>query len=689
MTRDSRAKIRALALIASIGGASAACGTSSLPPHGEALFIVDTDLPVPSLAGRLRVDLYAEDGTWFESRDIGRSDPLDWPASFSVFSDDDSKKTRVLVRIRAYPEGVVRDYAGERFSARSDFQEPHVATSLAELCASAPDLPIGGRVKLRRGGTAITDFVADPSGSCVPPNAAGSIAARVTIAQKGTYLFDVADSFPYMVDSILFLRKVCADPSSQIACTAEPMSPGYTSGHFPRFQSSLEPGTYFLVTGGLQPNFPADITLEALAIDDPQSIGGASGNAAAPPPTPRLLQAGANGGPVDVTPSTEPLPSAAVDRLVLVELTPGARGAARVTLRGACSGTMAKLGAAQGAIDPTNATTCVDTENVRVAVSPIELGADLTIPRASEQGAFGKTDPCAPSEQTNADVVCVPGGAFLFGGPDGNPNGFGLYPSVPQRTAVMPKLFIDKREITVAKMRAAIAAGLPADSRALFVNDGPFWKSLDDPFANACSYSSTPMGREQLGVSCVSWRLARAYCQSVGGDLPTEAQWEYVASAAGRPFKTLYPWGNDEPTCARTPYDRLDQAGDPSDCALTLKVAPGPVALATGAAIDGTTSDVTPLGVVDMAGGLSEWVLDSAAPYDGACWGAASLTSPRCWEENATHRVIRGMSWADEVMTPASVRTAIPGEEGGAGITLGAPPDSGTGFRCVYTGAPK
>jgi formylglycine-generating enzyme required for sulfatase activity len=689
MTRRARASLRLVAIVATMAGVSFACSSSSLPPHGEALFIVDTDLPVPSLAGRLRVDLYSEDGTWFESRDVGRSDPLDCPASFSVFSDDDSKKTRVLVRIRAYPEGVVRDYAGEHYAARPEFHEPHVATSVDDLCASAADLPIGGRVKIRRGGTAITDFVADPSGSCAPPNAAGSVATRVTIATKGTYLFDVADSFPYTVDYVLFLRKACADSSSQVACTSEPMSPGDSSGHFPRFQKSLDPGTYFLVTGGLQPNFPADVTLEALSIDDPQPTGGETGNSASPSPTPRLVHVGPNGAPVDVTPSTEPLPSATVDRLVLVELTPGTRGAARVTLRGACSGTMAMLGTTAGTIDPNVATTCVDTENVRVAVTPLNLDPDLTVASTSEQGAFGKSDPCAPSEQSSAEVVCVPGGAFLFGGRDGNPNATDIYPSVPQRTVVMPKLFIDKHETTVAQMRAAIAHGLPTDSRALYVNDGAFWKSTSDPIADACTYSTTPMGREELGVNCVSWRLARAYCQSRGGDLPTEAQWEYVASAAGRPFKALYPWGNDDPTCARAAYDRLEQPGDPTDCALTLNLMPGPVAPTTDDGHDGKPGDVTPIGVVGMAGGVSEWVLDSAAPFDGPCWRSQPLTSPRCWEENATHRSVRGASWGDGLLPPMSVRTAIPGEQGSAGITLAAPPDPAIGIRCVYAGAPK
>src|SRR3954469_17137162 len=102
---------------------------------GEALIVVDTDLPVPQLVGRLRVDLHAPDGTWFESRDIARPDPRDWPVSFSVYSDDPLDDKLVSIRLRAYPEGHVRDYRGERFRERPAFVEPFVAGSVAELCA--------------------------------------------------------------------------------------------------------------------------------------------------------------------------------------------------------------------------------------------------------------------------------------------------------------------------------------------------------------------------------------------------------------------------------------------------------------------------------------------------------------------------------------------------------------------------
>ena len=87
------------------------CTTQALPPLAEAVVVVDTDLPVPRVAAALRVDTYAEDGTWLESRDIDRPDPRDWPVSFSVQAADDSKDRNVLVRLRAH-RGQGRDVVG-------------------------------------------------------------------------------------------------------------------------------------------------------------------------------------------------------------------------------------------------------------------------------------------------------------------------------------------------------------------------------------------------------------------------------------------------------------------------------------------------------------------------------------------------------------------------------------------------
>ena len=51
-------------------------------------------------------------------------------------------------------------------------------------------------------------------------------------------------------------------------------------------------------------------------------------------------------------------------------------------------------------------------------------------------------------------------------------------------------------------------------------------------------------GRDQHPVTCVDWSQSRAYCQWRGGDLPTEAQWEFAAR--GTEART-FPWGESAP----------------------------------------------------------------------------------------------------------------------------------------------
>jgi formylglycine-generating enzyme required for sulfatase activity len=43
-------------------------------------------------------------------------------------------------------------------------------------------------------------------------------------------------------------------------------------------------------------------------------------------------------------------------------------------------------------------------------------------------------------------------------------------------------------------------------------------------------------------ITNVSWNIARQYCQSVGGRLPNEHEWEYVARSGLEDCN--YPWGN-------------------------------------------------------------------------------------------------------------------------------------------------
>jgi formylglycine-generating enzyme required for sulfatase activity len=664
----------------------AACGgaTKDLPPHGEVLVAVDTDLPVPTLAARLRVDLYSEDGRWFESRDIGRGDPRDWPATFSVFSDDDTKEKRVLVRLRVYPEGITRDYHGERFEARPEFREPPSAHSIAELCADPPELGFGSRITLRAGTTPVTDIV--KSLGCSTSAKGGAVAATVNVATKGRYRFYVADLSPYGAYVSLSLRKQsCADASAQVMCQEEPFHAGsvYTPGHFPRFDVELDPGPYFLVATTIDTPSPVDVTLEGMAIDAP--LPPRDPLTAENRPDPELPRLARDDGR-DETPALEPLPSASIDRLLSVRLLPGSRRSTRVTLTGACAGTMARLGREPTHPDLSTAQTCIDHENARAAVPEAVLEEGIVRPTGSVQGTFGRAAPCESGGRE--DVACVPGGPFLLGsrlvtlllGTDGT--------AVPERIAAVSKFWIDRREVSVARFRAALARGFAFDPEDLNVNDASF----PDPtsfagfdFARWCSWSTTPREREDYPLSCINWRLARAFCRFEGGDLPTEAQWEYAAGTAGRAAPTAYAWGDGEPTCDVAVLGRLATPTDKGFCGVDAngKKVYGPLPVSGSPA-----ADTTPLGIRGLGGNIQEWTLDSGASYAGECWRATSVVDPVCWEEEAPFRVARGGCWVSDGESNAN-RRQLPAGIVANGIPNVTVPVATVGFRCAYAEAPR
>jgi formylglycine-generating enzyme required for sulfatase activity len=477
---------------------AAGCQASSLPPLPEVVVEVDTDLPVPLAMARLRVDLYADDGTWFESADFSRPDPRDWPVSFSVYSDEAEarRSRRVWVRLRGYLDGHVRDYRGER---------PHVW--------GAPD-------------------------------------------SEGT------------------------------------------------------PGA-----------------------------------------APRLLR-----GAADVTPASEPEPLLTVDRLVQVELEPDTKSRTQIVLRGACLGTSAVFGSDPAKLVEGEAESCVDREKAREKVRVLAPGPSV---QSSLQGSW-LSDPSCPAAGARA---CIPGGATILGTRD-------LISSIevaaqPVRAFGIRRFWLDREEVSVARFRDALAAGFSPPVMPLS-NEGP----LGAKGTAACTFSAAPLDRERWALNCVEWATARAFCQLVGGDLPTEAQWEHAATVAGHASKTAYPWGNEAPDCDRAAYGRVVAGGAVGECLDKGALPPPP---------EDSARDVSPNAVVGLAAGLSEWVLDAPRPYADPCWLDAPLVDPRCGDPDQASdaRSIRGANYVLPEMVQMTTRF----------LDSALAPSSPLGFRCAYAEA--
>jgi formylglycine-generating enzyme required for sulfatase activity len=340
---------------------------------------------------------------------------------------------------------------------------------------------------------------------------------------------------------------------------------------------------------------------------------------------------------------------------------------------------MAKLGRDARRPDLATAESCIDRESQRAGVTETPLEDEMSRTFPSVQGSFGKGDAC-PEANADAPWVCVPGGALVLGS---RALSFGTSTraaSTPERTAVVSRFWMDRNEVTVARVRAAVARGFLLDPTAIAANNRSF-PPTGGAFDEYCSWSTTPRDRENYAVTCVNWEVARAFCRNEGGELPTETQWEYAAAVAGHRHKSFYPWGDDEPGCDRAVIGRgLTRFGDRSCVRGDVKAGPQPVEA-------NAATDVTPLGIVGLGGGVQEWTLDSGQSYEGACWDATPMFDPACREEAAPMRTVRGGNWAGRAGNSAE-RVHLPPGMAAFGIPDTASGYPTVGFRCVYRARP-
>lgn len=579
--------------------------TAAPPPYGETVIVVDTDVPVPLMVSRLRVDLFTEDGRWFDSRDLPARSDRDWPLSFSVWSDRERGTSVVRARLRAYPEARTRPYLGERFLPKPTWAAATAPRDAVAMCASPVAIEVDRLATLRTGPDAFF------SARCGDEVLSGSaVAARFELARRTRLRFGTVKRRPYGPTRLL-VRRSCSDPASTILCT---------SGG----EQVLDPGTYDLVALAHDTEWTfrwgdAEVLVAEFDRWD-EIVRGAS-----PVPDddqPRLSRAGG-----DATPSTEPLPDTAIDRLLEVPVRAGERATARVVLHGACAGTMANLA---------ERSTCIEREGVLEPLRPHTLEPfEARHARPGAAAGFMPGTSCA--REIGPDRVCMPGGAFLLGTREPTP---GALFSSPERPVRVEPFVIDRTEMSWKRLGALIAGGLPA------------------PDAGDCPGA---IG-DSLPVTCVSWAYARSACRAAGGDLPTEAEWEWAATANGdRRFKRRFPWGDfEDEGCTSANVDTCpgDLEGvDPVD----------------GAPWAG--SDRTPFGVVGMLGNVSEWVIDASSTFHALPWRAAPVTGARIDDPDAPLHVVRGLAFDNK----APARDLFSRGEAPSAQRLPT-----VGFRCAY-----
>lgn len=363
-----------------------------------------------------------------------------------------------------------------------------------------------------------------------------------------------------------------------------------------------------------------------------------------------------------------PNPGVTIDRLVRISVAPNVVTNAHVTLRGECFGTPVDLAAR---------TSCIST--TRELESPAVEQTTDDGPRKSVNGTFAVA-PCTAKTRDHVDGIyqdeeCLPGGAFLFGNRE--VIGSGSESGLPERVVVVSPIRMDRFEVTVGRWRDAVARGFVAPGKTPASNNGPVGSTAQDN--TGCTYSDAPMGRESYPLNCVTVGGARAFCKWAGGELTSEAQWEYAAQVVGRVRKSAFPWGDDFPDCDRAVYARtIDVGAEGRACLPGHKGGPAPVDTSG----DTTSPDDPMRGIIGLGGNVNEFMLDAHASLSSACWTDAPLRDPVCLDDTLPV-TLRGGFWGG---TYFDVRGSNRGYEGPPVNLVATGYVPYTGFRCVRPG---
>jgi serine/threonine-protein kinase len=216
--------------------------------------------------------------------------------------------------------------------------------------------------------------------------------------------------------------------------------------------------------------------------------------------------------------------------------------------------------------------------------------------KAEPRAAGAVTHSSVPTRSVvteTGEMLLVEAGEFRMGNDRGRSalKG-GLQNEAPEHSVHVRAFYIDKFEVTNRHYRRFCET----TGRHLSPNPAGFQHYIDRP---------------DYPVMNVSWEDAKAFAAWAGKRLPTEAEWERAARGSD---SRLYPWGNDY----RPGRANLQDAGS------LPQIAP----------VGSFKEDVSPLGVMDLAGNVFEWVEDRYALYPG--------NPGRLADSERLQRVIRG-----------------------------------------------
>jgi formylglycine-generating enzyme required for sulfatase activity len=256
-----------------------------------------------------------------------------------------------------------------------------------------------------------------------------------------------------------------------------------------------------------------------------------------------------------------------------------------------------------------------------------------------EQTAGGLGTATGTADCDESGVCEIPAGDAWIGDDD---------PAHPDRCPAhqvwLSAFAIDQTEVTLQAWQICVADGGCAAPEA------------------RCETESDVQDPEQVPVTCVNWEAAVGYCESVGGRLPTEAEWEKAARGTEG---ADWPWGPIPPNCNDANFRFVS-----SYCEFGV--------VEVGSRERGRSA----FGLYDVSGNAWEWVADH---YDAGRYADAPSSDPQGPEscrddvdaepETCVARVLRGGAFnTTEDTTRGATRSSGPPEL----------QEDNIGFRCAY-----
>ena len=252
-----------------------------------------------------------------------------------------------------------------------------------------------------------------------------------------------------------------------------------------------------------------------------------------------------------------------------------------------------------------NTTSGKITPTIRITRLPSKTSAQINTPTTLPLEGDVKI-----STADQMRMVFIPEGEFLMGSSRNDPY-YGnekFMDEIPQHEVFLNGFWISETEITnrmfqlfVDDTRYVTSAEEIGKGYITRLEQDGSWETAGASWRNPYGGGSSINGMKDYPVVQVSWLDASAYCDWIGGRLPTEAEWEKAARGSSG---FIYPWGdtslsgkfaNSADRALNSPYWSDMSVDDGYKLMAPVKSYP---------------YGASPYGLYDMAGNAWEWVSD-------------------------------------------------------------------------------